>query len=330
MARSTGKVRAARLTDLAALGELSRLAQGEVEVARSLGLPVSGPADRRVQPVPAAAGRVPAARCAVRLRARQPHRRPAPRGARLRAVTSGRSWSSTPLATSTPATSGSASSSTCCATAPSGAPPGSTSRARTPTTTSSCSCRRASSASATSGSCSGTPGGHCRRRWRTTRHVAPGIRSVTPFDAVALSRLYAAVTPAPVQRLECVRLPDWERQGRDCRVPRSSLVPILRFADVYAFVLEAPDGGRDGTQLDALRAGRGREGGPAALPQGHGPPRRGRGAAPPVRAGRDRGAGGLVDPPPGGRHRPRAHLRVAARPAPRGRGLRGASRPSRS
>ena len=43
MARSTGKVRAARLTDLAALGELSRLAQGDVEGMRSLGLPVSGP-----------------------------------------------------------------------------------------------------------------------------------------------------------------------------------------------------------------------------------------------------------------------------------------------
>ena len=38
-----GKVRAARLTDLAALGELSRLAQAEDSGARSLGLPVAGP-----------------------------------------------------------------------------------------------------------------------------------------------------------------------------------------------------------------------------------------------------------------------------------------------
>jgi len=59
-----------------------------------------------------------------------------------------------------------------------------------------------------------------------------GIRTVTPQDALALSRLYASVTPSPVQRLESVRLPDWERQGRDSRVPRSSLAPILRFADV--------------------------------------------------------------------------------------------------
>ena len=43
MARSTGKVRAARLTDLAALGELSRLAQADSEGTRSLGLPVTGP-----------------------------------------------------------------------------------------------------------------------------------------------------------------------------------------------------------------------------------------------------------------------------------------------
>ena len=43
MARSTGKVRAARFTDLAALGELSRLAQADGDGTRSLGLPVTGP-----------------------------------------------------------------------------------------------------------------------------------------------------------------------------------------------------------------------------------------------------------------------------------------------
>jgi hypothetical protein len=41
--KSAGKVRAARLTDLAALGELSRLAQADGDGTRSLGLPVSGP-----------------------------------------------------------------------------------------------------------------------------------------------------------------------------------------------------------------------------------------------------------------------------------------------
>src|SRR5687768_3990473 len=41
--RTQGKVRAARLTDLAALGELSRLCQSDDAATRSLGLPVSGP-----------------------------------------------------------------------------------------------------------------------------------------------------------------------------------------------------------------------------------------------------------------------------------------------
>jgi hypothetical protein len=52
-----------------------------------------------------------------------------------------------------------------------------------------------------------------------------------------------------VARLEAIRLPDWERQGTHSRVPRSSLTPILRFADVDGFVQAAPDGGRDGTEL---------------------------------------------------------------------------------
>jgi hypothetical protein len=82
--------------------------------------------------------------------------------------------------------------------------------------------------------------------------AANGIREARPQDALAISRLYTAVTPAPVRRLEALRLPDWERQGRDSRVPRSSLAPILRFADVEAFVMAAPDGGKDGTQLDAF------------------------------------------------------------------------------
>ena len=42
-AQKQGKVRPARLTDLAALGELSRLCQSDDPSTRSLGLPVSGP-----------------------------------------------------------------------------------------------------------------------------------------------------------------------------------------------------------------------------------------------------------------------------------------------
>lgn len=82
--------------------------------------------------------------------------------------------------------------------------------------------------------------------------AASGIRPTSPLDALALSRLYAAVTPAPVQRLEAYRLSDWERQGGGWRIPRSSLTPILRFADVDSFVQEAPDAGLDGTRLCAF------------------------------------------------------------------------------
>ena len=60
------------------------------------------------------------------------------------------------------------------------------------------------------------------------------------------------MTPQPVQRLEAYRLGDWERQGSGWRVPRSSLAPILRFADVEAFVQDAPAGGPDGTKIDAF------------------------------------------------------------------------------
>ncbi len=96
--------------------------------------------------------------------------------------------------------------------------------------------------------------------------AALGIREARPADALAISRLYTTVTPAPVQRLEALRLPDWERQGRDSRVPRSSLAPILRFADVEAHVMTAPDGGRDGTQLDAfVQVGVAKEDGPHYL-----------------------------------------------------------------
>jgi hypothetical protein len=79
-----------------------------------------------------------------------------------------------------------------------------------------------------------------------------GIRPTLPVDAVALARLYGVATPQPVQRLEAYRLADWERQGSAWRVPRSSLTPILRFADVEAYVQDAPAGGRDGTQLQGF------------------------------------------------------------------------------
>ncbi len=96
------------------------------------------------------------------------------------------------------------------------------------------------------------PGRFLPAPWSDDEARDAGIRPATPIDALALTRLYSAVTPPPVQRLEALRIADWERQGRDWRVPRSSLAPILRFADVEAFVMMAPGGGPDGTQLDAF------------------------------------------------------------------------------
>ena len=82
--------------------------------------------------------------------------------------------------------------------------------------------------------------------WSEEQAHAAGIRPAGPLDAVALHRLHASTTPLPVQRLELVRIADWEaRPGSVTRVPRTSLTPILRFADVEAYVQESPAGAGD-------------------------------------------------------------------------------------
>jgi hypothetical protein len=88
--------------------------------------------------------------------------------------------------------------------------------------------------------------------WPEERADACRIRPTTSLDALPLSRLYSLATPAPVARLEAIRLADWERQGSHWRVPRSSLTPILRFADVEGFIQGSDGGGTDGTQLDGF------------------------------------------------------------------------------
>jgi hypothetical protein len=97
------------------------------------------------------------------------------------------------------------------------------------------------------------PGGEqLPETWSDQRMRDCRIRPATSLDALPLAKLYAAATPQPVQRLEGIRLPDWERQGTNWRVPRSSLAPILRFADVEGFVQESADGGRDGATIDGF------------------------------------------------------------------------------
>lgn len=96
------------------------------------------------------------------------------------------------------------------------------------------------------------PGDPLPEPWSPERATEARIRPAGPLDALALMRLWGAVTPQPVQRLEAVRLQDWERQGMHWRVPRSSLAPILRFAEVEAYVVEREGGGKDGTELAAV------------------------------------------------------------------------------
>ena len=87
--------------------------------------------------------------------------------------------------------------------------------------------------------------------WTEKRANEARIRATTPLDALPLARLYAQATPGPVARLEALRLADWERQGAHARVPRSSLSPILRFAETEGFVQAAGDAGGDPTSLGA-------------------------------------------------------------------------------
>ena len=74
--------------------------------------------------------------------------------------------------------------------------------------------------------------------------IRPGRARPTPSPCSAST---ARSRPAPVQRLEMNRIADWELQGSGSLMPRSSLTPILRFADVETFLQEAPEGAADPT-----------------------------------------------------------------------------------
>ncbi len=79
--------------------------------------------------------------------------------------------------------------------------------------------------------------------WSDEQTRAAGIRPCQPLDALPLARLYSSVTPQPVARLESYRLADWERPGGSPLIPRSSLAPILRFAEMESYIqLDLDDG----------------------------------------------------------------------------------------
>ena len=69
-------------------------------------------------------------------------------------------------------------------------------------------------------------------------------------DAVALFRLYNAVTPLS-RASRSIASPMGMAPGRSCRAP-AGLTPILRFADVELFLQEAPEGAADPTQLQGF------------------------------------------------------------------------------
>ena len=90
-----------------------------------------------------------------------------------------------------------------------------------------------------------------------------------------LARLYAVATPGPGRPARGDPAGRLGAPGRRTGASRArASTPILRFADVEGFVQASPDGGKDGTQLDGVPPGRRRQGGSAALPQGHRPARR--------------------------------------------------------
>jgi hypothetical protein len=247
MARSSGKVRAARLTDLAALGELSRLAQADGDGTRSLGLPVSGP------PIGVfSLFRLP-------LGYFQPHdvlyvfdRESHIAGLlRVERESSRDEWTVVELDAVGGLDAGDVRFRLVQHLLRDGAKRGAV-RFHV-------ACADADDNVELFMQAGFVRYGEERVLYRPPDQALPApwteaaaakarIRAAKPVDANALMQLYSVVTPAPVQRLEAFRIPDWERQGSNWRVPRSSLAPILRFADLDAYVLE----GTDGVRLDAF------------------------------------------------------------------------------
>jgi hypothetical protein len=227
--RRPGKVRAARLTDLAALGELSRLCQSDDPATRSLGLPVSGP------PIGVfSLFRLPlgAFRPNDLLYVYEQDGRLAGL-IRVEREASRDEWTIVELDGVGIADAGDI-------------------RYRLVQQLLREGGKRGAARFGEEGILFRHAGAGLPAPWPDERAVEAGIRAAGQLDALAMHRLYSAVTPGPVARLEAIRLPDWERQGTHWRVPRSSLAPILRFADVEAYVQMAPGGGKDGTQLDAF------------------------------------------------------------------------------
>ena len=124
-----------------------------------------------------------------------------------------------------PATSASGSSSTCCATVRSGGRSASTSPAPTTAGNVELFMQAGFARYGEELLLFRPPGEPLPEAWTDARAAEAGIRPALPLDALALARLYATVTPQPVQRLEAYRLGTGSARGPAGGCPRSSLDP---------------------------------------------------------------------------------------------------------
>ena len=245
-----GKVRAARLTDLAALGELSRLCQ-----------------DRRRRRPARSACRSAARRSACsacsgcrwgrsgRTTCCTSTRRTAASPAWSASSASVRDeWTIVELdadrARPTPATSASGSSSTCCETPQARRRP-LPRRVCRRTATSSCSCRPASRATARSASSTAPADRPLPEPWTDERARGCGIRAGGAARRAALLAPLRGATPAAGPAPGGSASPTGSARAATGACRARSLAPILRFADIEAFVQESPGGGRT-AQLDGF------------------------------------------------------------------------------
>jgi hypothetical protein len=76
-----------------------------------------------------------------------------------------------------------------------------------------------------------------------------------PAHAWELFRLWSEVTPPRVARTDGYRAADWETADHEAVVPRSSLTPLLRFADVRSWLLRDEGGAAAFVQHGLSRRG---------------------------------------------------------------------------
>ena len=97
--------------------------------------------------------------------------------------------------------------------------------------------------------------GSSGRTGRSDDATAPGLRTAGAPDAWHLFDLWAHATPPAIARAEGYSAADWESVGHEAIVPRSSLNPILHFAEVDAWVLPTDQRAGGLAQRGACRQG---------------------------------------------------------------------------